>query len=191
MHSDFILDTSNEYIDLIKASFPQVKFTLYKALVSNDVFLSGLSCWVENEEVLESLWSRINSLVASEYQTKLDDDFSSWNIYLAFFTDKKISNALKYTIENDTFFVRKIVFDNQLVELKEEKIAGYFNDHILGKDILVDSVSMKKVLIDPEYSPITQSLLRANIHLGPAKKDKELREAWLDKAILEVGSYEV
>ena len=191
MHSEFVLDTSNEDIDIIKASFPQVKFTLYKALVSNDVFLSGLSCWVENEEVLESLWSRINSLVASEYQTKLDDDFSSWNIYLVFFTDQKISNSLKYTIENDTFFVRKIVSDNQLVELKEEKIAGYFNDHILGKDILVDSVSMKKVLIDPEYSPITQSLLRANIHLGSAKENKELRQAWLDKAILEVGSYEV
>lgn len=189
MHNEFVLDTSNEGIDLISAAFPEAKFTLFKALINNDAFLTGLACWVESEEILDKLWSRINNLVSAEYQTKLDDEYSSWNIYLVFFTPQKISNALKYTIENDTFFVRKIVFDNQLVELKEEKIAGYFNDHMLGKDILVDSISM--VEVEPLYSTITQSLLIANIPLGPGKKDKELRDAWLDKAILEVGSYEV
>lgn len=190
MNSDFVL-VDDQKVDFLSVAFPEADFSLHQAVVAGNIFMSVFSCRIDSEEVLECLWSRINNLIGTEYQTKLDDEYSSWNIYLVFFTSQKISNALKYTIENDTFFVRKIVFDNQLSELKEEHLAGYFNDHILGKDILVESSSMLEVLSEPEYSSITQSLLRANISLGRTKKDKELRAGWLDKAILEVDSYEI
>jgi hypothetical protein len=190
MNSDFVVVDDKE-IGFLSVAFPEADFSLHKAVFAENIFMSVFSCRVDSEKLLECLWSRINNLIGTEYQTKLDDEYSSWSIYLVFFATQKISNALKYTIENDTFFVRKIVFDNQLLELKEEHIARYFNDHILGKDILVDSTSMEKELIEPTYSPITQSLLRANIPLGLANKDKGLREAWLEKTILEVGSYEV
>ncbi|MFT5813659.1 MAG: hypothetical protein ACI9VT_001412 [Psychroserpens sp.] len=190
MNSDFVVVNDQE-VDFLSVAFPEADFSLHKAAVAENIFMSVFSCCVESEKILERLWIRINNLIGTEYQTKLDDEYSSWNIYLVFFTSQKISNALKYTIENDTFFVRKIVFDNKLLELKEGHIAGYINDYILGKDILVNSISMQEVLSEPTYSPITQSLLRANIPLGLTKKDKESRKAWLDKAILEVDSYEV
>ena len=153
--------------------------------------MSAFSCRIENDEMLERLWSRINNLIGTEYQTQLDDEFSSWNIYLVFFTPQRISNALKYTIENDTFFVRKVVFDSQLVQLEKEHIAAYFNDHILGKDIKVESLSIKGVISQPKYSSITQSLLRAKLPLGRTTNEKKSRDVWLDKAILEVDNNEV
>lgn len=190
MHKEFVVDTSNEDVDLISASFPEAKFTLFKAFVNNDAFLTGLSCWFENEEVLEKLWSRINNFVGAEYQSKLENEFSSWNIYLVFFISKKISNSLKYTVENDAFFMRKIIFDNQLVAPEKEHIAKYLNDHILGKNINVECFLATTVADKPQYSSITQSLLNAKLSLGNSPEDKQSRKAWLDNAILEVDENE-
>ncbi|MEY8198115.1 MAG: hypothetical protein RPS47_02625 [Colwellia sp.] len=190
MKSNIYFETFEEGIEFIKASFPEVEFNLFKAFIGESEFLSGFSCWVESEEVLENTWSRITSLIGTEYQSKLADDFSSWNIYLAFFTPKKISNALKYTIENDTFFVRKIVFDSQTVQLEKDHIGKYLNDHILGKDIRVDSISLQGDESEPKYTSITQSLLNAKLPLSNAPKDKQLREAWLDSEFLKVDNDE-
>jgi len=189
MNKDFILMDDKE-VAFLNAVFPEVDFTLHQAMFGENVFMSTFTCRIGSEEILERLWSRINNLIGTEYQTKLNDEFSSWNIYLVFFIPEKISNALKYTIENDTFFMRKITFDNQQVAPEKEHIAEYLNDHILGKDILLEPLLSSKVTDDPKYSLITQSLLNAQLSLGRSTKDKQSREAWLDNAIIEVVNNE-
>ena len=190
MQNEFILG-AGEDIEFLKTAFPEVEFNLYRAMVKENVFMSAFSCRIENEEILEQLWSRINSLIGAEYQTQLLDEFSSWNIYLAFFIPKQVSNVLKYNIENDTFFVRKIVFDSNLEDLEKEVIAINLNSHILGKDISIESQSIQEVISVPEYSSITKRLLSTKLPLGRTGNDKKLRQAWLDKAILEVDNDEI
>jgi hypothetical protein len=189
MNGDFIL-MGNKEVAFLDSAFPEVKFSLHQAMFGENVFMSTFSCMVASEEILEGLWSRINSLIAAEYQTKLNDEFSSWNIYLVFFVLEKISNSLKYTIENDTFFMRKITFDSQLIEPEEKHVTEYLNDHILGKDIKIEPVLSGNVIDEPKYSSITQNLLNAKLSLGPSMKDKQSREAWLDNATLEVDNNE-
>jgi hypothetical protein len=185
MKSDFILMPDKE-VDFLVNAFPEVDFSLYQAIVGENAFMSAFSCRVKNEETLERFWNRINNLIGTEYQTKLDDEFSGWNIYLTFFIPEKISNALKYTIENNTFFVRKIVFDSKFIQREKEQAATYLNNHILGKDIIIEPLLFQEVISEPNYSLTTQKLLNAKLPLGRSASDKASRQVWLDKAILEV-----
>ena len=187
MTNKFVLEPESDF-DFLKSAFPEVELKLYKAIVRDNSFISAFSCWIESEKMLERFWSRINSLIGTEYQTNLDDEFSSWNIYIVFFSSHKISNALKYTIENDTFFVRKIIFDNQADSLEKEQIPKCLDDHILGKDIKIDPILNPSVIVESKYTSITQNLLSANIPLGPTVKEKKSRKKWLDNAILLVDN---
>ncbi|QUM90559.1 hypothetical protein HWV03_18060 [Moritella sp. 36] len=201
----FVLEQDYD-MKLLNLEFPDVEFNLYQALIGGKSFLSAFSCWIENEEILEQFWNRINNLIGIDYQTKLEDEFSSWNIYLVFFIPTTVSNSLKYTIENDTFFMRKIVFDSKLKSLNKDKFSAYLDDHILGKDIYIEQPSSQNVINssiyssvtqdlfamnNSIYSSVTQDLLAMNISLGKSRDEKRMRGAWLDKIILEVENDEV
>jgi len=188
MRTEFHLDLGIN-INFLKDSFPELEFNLYKAKINEHSFFSVISCCIDNEEILDLFWERINNLIGAEYLPTLND-FSSWNMYLALLSPHKIGNALKYTIENDTFFMRKIIFDNQIEHLKNEHISNLLNDYILGDDIQADPLSSQVVLSEPKYSLVTQKLLTAKLSLDRTKSDKELRNAWLDNAILEVDNHE-
>lgn len=189
MTSKFVLESEN-HIEFLRDAFPDIEFNLYQATVSESSFLSVVSVCVGDEKTLERLWSRINNLVGTEYLPKLND-FSSWNMYLAFITPNKLSNALKYMIENDTFFVRKIVFDNHSKKIDKEHITTYLDDHILSADIKVAQNSNQAVINEQKYSSITKCLLSTNLPLGRTIADKKIRDSWLDKLLLEVEKYEI
>ncbi len=187
MKNEFVLQPDSD-IEFLTAAFPAIEFNLYRATVKEDAFLSTFTCWINSEAMLEQLWSRINNLIGAEYQVKLQDEFSSWNIYLAFFIPQQVSNALKYNIENETFFVRKIVVDGKLKHSEPLTIAKYLNDHILGKDIYTEQQSNQAMTNESEYTANTQSLLAAKLPLGRTENDKKMREAWLEQAILGIKS---
>jgi hypothetical protein len=190
MTFEFILESDGE-IEFLDKSFPEIEFNFYRAKIDENSFLSVFSCWVYNEELLEKFWSRINNLIGTEYQIKLHDEFSSWNIYLAFFIPTEISNALKYNIENETFFMRKVVFDSKEEVLDKAKISTYLNNHILGKDIRIEKKSNQEADDESSYSSVTQKLLADKLPMSKARDDKELREKWLAKVISEVKNDEV
>ncbi|MFT5621799.1 MAG: hypothetical protein ACI9GY_000711 [Brevundimonas sp.] len=189
----FEFDLESEVdIEFLNEAFPDVEFSLHRAKIGENSFLTVFSCWVENEELLEMFWSRINNLIGTEYQTKLQDEFSSWNIYLAFFIPAEVSNALKYNIENETFFMRKVVFDSKEKALDKVNISTYLNNHILGKDIRIEQRSNQEADDDESsYSFVTQKLLADKLPMSKARDDKELREKWLTKVISEVNIDEV
>jgi hypothetical protein len=188
----FEFDLESEVdIEFLNEAFPDVEFSLHRAKIGENSFLTVFSCWVENEELLEMFWSRINNLIGTEYQTKLHDEFSSWNIYLAFFIPAEVSNALKYNIENETFFMRKVVFDSKEKALDKASISTYLNNHILGKDIRIEQRSNQEADPESSYSSVTQKLLADKLPMSKARDDKELREKWLAKVISEVKNNEV
>jgi hypothetical protein len=190
MTFEFIMESEGE-IEFLDKAFPEIEFNFYRAKIDENSFLSVFSCWVENEELLEKFWSRISNLIGTEYQIELHDEFSSWNIYLAFFIPTEISNALKYNIENETFFMRKVVFDSKEKDLDKANVSTYLNNHILGKDIRIEQNLIHEVADESSYSPVTQKLLADNLPLGKTQNDKEQRQRWLAKVISEVKNDEV
>jgi hypothetical protein len=190
MMNDFMLNDSID-IGFLKSAFPEYEFNLYQAIVNEGCFMTAISCCVANESVLEKTWSRINNLIGTEYQTKLLEEYSRWNIYLVFFMTDQVDNALKYAIENDTVFLRKIVCDTDIVEPREVGLKKYINDHILGKDIALESKSIPSKGPFTPLSSTTKSLLMAKLPLGRGVEDSLRRKAWLDSAILKVVSNEI
>lgn len=60
---------------------------------------------------LNQKWKQIRDDIALHFQATLQKEIERWNIYIFYFTDKPISDELKYAIENDHYCARKLVFD--------------------------------------------------------------------------------
>jgi hypothetical protein len=79
---------------------------------------------------LENNWREISNFIALHFQSKLENKFEIWNIYLFFKMPAKVESPLKYLIENDTFSSRKIIIE---AEASNEAII---NEHIMNTDLL-------------------------------------------------------
>jgi hypothetical protein len=97
-----------------------------------------ISVCIDNVADLELKWEKIDSSVAAIYQSKFEDDFERWNLYLIFFVKECVPKVLKYKIDNDKFSSRKIVRDNFEFIAKQSqnnKIENYIREKILEVEI--------------------------------------------------------
>ncbi|HEX7868704.1 MAG TPA: ABC-three component system middle component 1 [Chryseobacterium sp.] len=88
----------------------------------------------KNFNDLEKCWKDFNSLITAEYLIKLTDDFSKWNSYIFFITEK-IPKSLKYEIENNKFSTRKIVIEMGKPVITDKLIDIIISEHIVNDDI--------------------------------------------------------
>ncbi len=127
-------------IDDIQKSF-KVEFEgcslEYQAAALNNGIVHCFFTNIPSEIVLKDTWVQISNFIAIKFQNKLDNEFERWNIYLFYRIENQISRDLHYLIENDTFSSRKIIID--IRKSKEDIIR----EHILNKDMTVDSVSIQ------------------------------------------------
>ena len=92
----------------------------------------------ENELDLLKSWEDIYKTIALDFQTKLTNEFSIWNIYLVFQTNSPISKQLKYNIENNTFSSRKIVIEN------DRDFNTVVNEKILSSHLKIENPKSQK-----------------------------------------------
>jgi 5'(3')-deoxyribonucleotidase len=123
---DIILDDLKEEFSDITFSYEEINYE------------GKLPCFfieIENKDRLAEIWMKVSDIIAVNYQSRLSEEFSIWNIYLFFLTKTPIENELKYLIENDTFSSRKIVVD-EYVDFK-----SVIEKYILNTDIIIESTS--------------------------------------------------
>jgi hypothetical protein len=96
-------------------------------------------------DYLEKNWRKISNFIALNFQNNLENEFERWNIYVFFLNAKKVSNELKYKIENDTFSSRKIVVD---YETNQNSIVS---NHILNNNLRINKGSVN--ITDDEFQP--------------------------------------
>lgn len=89
----------------------------------------AFSITARSEEELKNIWITTSNFIAINFQAKIKDQFSKWNIYLFFQIQGNISDDLKYKIENSTFSSRKIVIEG------EKPLSSLINLHILNNDL--------------------------------------------------------
>ena len=124
------------HIDLVFLDeFTDVKFEYYRSNISDDEdsFFSIFTCYMTDQNQLSRNYEEITNFIATDFQSNLVSDFSRWNIYLVFVVSEKVGKDIKYKIENDKYFVRKIVFENS--ELGDCPILQFLNQHILCTDL--------------------------------------------------------
>ena len=124
----------------LKREFEEIDFSFFHTRPNSE-----MSCFVatiEHEGMLNEYWLRIASVIAAEYQSKLET-LEVWNIYLVFLVKQgEVSKRLKYKIENDKFSMRKLLAP---CITTEDEIVRYLNNEILGADL------PEKANIDKEF----------------------------------------
>lgn len=92
-----------------------------------------------NNSNLESNWKKINSALSELINEYLDSSFKKWNVYIIYIVTDLVSKELKYKIENNTFFARKMVEDNYSSDFKDENIEKLISEHIMFNDLQINS----------------------------------------------------
>lgn len=109
----------------------------------------AIYCQLNSEKELERLWDKINSIVAMEISDFLKNDYERWNIYCFYNSKGKVNNSLKYKIENDTFFCRKIVISDKKTEIN---MIDLIDEFIINSDICIE---LEKNMVPEKYTPST------------------------------------
>ncbi|MFT6901964.1 MAG: hypothetical protein ACJAXS_002171 [Colwellia sp.] len=195
MKSSFI--KHDEKLKFLSDAYSSIEFELYTSIVdpgvSTEKFMSAIVCKISHQKSLSLYWEEISSLISVEYQSKLNEEYSRWNIYLLFLADCSIENQLKYKVENDTFFVRKLVIDNVSQVIGERSVDTYLNCLILGDDLISNSSESKynEVVIENQYSLTTQRLISEEFPLTSSEKDKKQRIKWLKNELSRIEDNEI
>lgn len=180
------IEVNAKQVEFLSTAFPDVNFKLFQSYINHSAYFSVFYCTLADEGLLQQLWKRINNLISIEYQTQIEDDFTRWNIYLVFSIPMKISNSLKYLIENDTYFMRKIINDCN----DKKEIVSYLDNHILGKDIFFGPSDIPKE-VEIQYSQITLDLLSADLPLNRSQESQKARDEWLNGLFQGADSNEI
>ncbi|MCG3692499.1 ABC-three component system middle component 1 [Aliarcobacter butzleri] len=131
-----------------------------------------------NGKLFDNLTSTL-SMLLEEY---LQDDFKRWNVYFIYITAEPVTKEIKYKVENDTFFARKIVEDNYLFQLSDENIKNIISEHIDFTDLKINVTQ-----------PI-QEIYESNSEVYLKLKDKDsINEKQIDEILksLEGISHEI
>lgn len=91
-----------------------------------------------NGAILNSIWKQINSVLSEYLAEYLDSPFKKWNVYILFIATDTVSKELKYEIENNKFFARKIVVDNYHEQLTDENIEKLISKYITINDLNIE-----------------------------------------------------
>ncbi|TBU98896.1 hypothetical protein DNJ95_06500 [Stutzerimonas kirkiae] len=97
------------------------------------------------------LWGQIASIIAYEFQAKLDNKLEAWNIYLVFIVSDPVSKSIKYQIENDKFSMRKLVVGDVRADFS---IEDFLNNELLGADLNIKEVLQHEALKDADVSAL-------------------------------------
>lgn len=110
-------------------------------LVKNDFIVlimkfKKLDQFIENNA---KLFDSLTSSLSMYLEIYLNDDFKRWNVYVIYLAEELVSREIKYKIENDPFFARKIVEDNYSLELTDESIEKLISEHVMLNDLQINS----------------------------------------------------
>lgn len=148
------ISKSTQSIEFLSKQFPRAAFSLYRS--EPEDYISCFVCWLKDESDLLYLWKKVASVIAYEYQTKLENKFDAWNIYLAFITPSPVNKSTKYEIENDKFSMRKMVISEANENFDPEL---HLNNEILGTDLKLSAVfSYKPPMDETQLKPLHEKL---------------------------------
>jgi len=122
--------TSNNLNELMSNyNLNNLKVVEYK---SNSIIIFLDFQTIEN---LAENWKNINNVLSEDIDEFINTLIMRWNVYCIYTTIEDVNKELKYKIQNNTFFARKIVEDNYTLDLSEENIKKLISSHISFDDL--------------------------------------------------------
>ncbi len=124
---------NNDEINNLIKKYSLEDIQIYKILFGIKLIVSFV--YEKNELELRDNWEKINNVLSEYLEDFIEENSVRWNIYIVYLVDEKVSKELEYKIENDTFFSRKIVEDNYILDLSDENINKLISNHISFDDL--------------------------------------------------------
>jgi len=154
----------------IKKSFELSHFTIGTIHFGGDVIV----CMVKfkDEKVLKKQWKEFNSYLTVKFIPSVKDEYSKWNFYIFYFSEKKVDKPLKYEIENNKFSSRKIVIEN-CESITEEVIKNSITEHITNDNIQIN-LENKQILTFKKNVSLAKIIDNFSIN---KKNDDDLQNA--------------
>lgn len=176
-------------LSFLKNIAPDVDFSFFQS----DDERHFISCFVahfSDNEACAKYWQLINNEIAVEYQSSLQDDFLSWNIYLTLVTPSAMDKHLKYRIENDRFALRKLVLAGPTFASESGAVVREaLENSILGQDLKLSDV--KGGLYDQfENSNSFRDFLSTSsqLPLDGKERSSEVRRRRINELLEHLGS---
>ncbi|WP_146038483.1 MULTISPECIES: ABC-three component system middle component 1 [unclassified Pseudomonas] len=167
------MQLSNGEIDLsyLTNEFQDVSFRSFTS--EEKSLITCFACWFDSQENLVQYWEPIQNLLSSHFNSQSPS--SKWNVYLALFSPTALSKQHKYSIQNDKFFARKIVFDDKPVDPNSEDAIQLLRNDLLGLDLnLVNKSESTK----DEYKSQLSNYITTNL-----PENKSLRSSFIKSLI--------
>jgi len=152
-------DSKPVFLRNIVNRYPDIQIELEE--INPPDFIPIFFILFSNDKQLTETWSDLNLYIAVNFQTILESEFSTWNIYLFFMLPSPVKKSLKYKIENDTFSSRKIVIESEITH------QNIISEHILNDNLQV----MEKGQAKDEFvkNSVISSILEGRIIKGRKK----------------------
>ncbi|MFM2580652.1 ABC-three component system middle component 1 [Vibrio fortis] len=152
----------------MKAAYEVDDIKIIKTNFVSDFYV--VFCRFSKEAELKSLWDKLNSVISAELSCDFKNDFERWNLYFFYLCERKVKDSIKYQIENDKYFSRKILIDDSKLKLTSESI-----EHLISKNIINDDLILSDSKKDDNISYTSSSIVYNLIDLEKIndKKDSE------------------
>ena len=163
------------------------KINVYEiSMGMEDDYITAFCARTSSKDTLQSDWLALTDSINNGYLTGVDSDFLHWNSYLLFIVDEEIlkSDGFEFEIENDKFYMRKIVEHNVQSSINEEEIIRLLNRKILSTEIEYPPISETSLkpcenLLTKPVLIYQDSLIDKKFSVGMTDAAKEQREQWL------------
>ena len=144
-------------------------------------------CLVFDKETdLNEQWEGIADVLNYEYLSSNEPtDFERWNNYLIFVVRGGVSLETKYEIENDKFYMRKLVleFSNEKYEILKEKTIALLNDKLLLGGVYLSNNRCNNDEWKDLLGEYSKSIASENITSGRDKVSKMARIDWINRML--------
>ncbi|MDE1347637.1 ABC-three component system middle component 1 [Vibrio aestuarianus] len=126
-----------DHAEEMKAAYEVDDIKIIKTNFVSDFYV--VFCRFSKEGELKSLWDKLNSVISAELSCDFKNDFERWNLYFFYLCERKVKDSVKYQIENDKYFSRKILIDDSKLKLTSESIEYLISKNIINDDLILTS----------------------------------------------------
>ncbi|PQJ89362.1 ABC-three component system middle component 1 [Aliivibrio sifiae] len=163
-----------------------IEFFVLSTSICNSARINTFCCIISSTDILSEKWKEISDNLNYEYFSKyVPSDFERWNNYLVFVCLDSLPEELKYEIENDKFYMRKIVLDLSQVEKPnmQQAVREILDEKLLLSNVNLSTEKKRNNNWNESLGDYSKSIVLEKISAGRDAKSKSMREIWLNKLL--------
>ncbi|GEA21724.1 ABC-three component system middle component 1 [Vibrio harveyi] len=177
---------SFKVIDKYKIHNDKSEVFILSANLLDNADINAFCVFVKESKELSKHWKSISDEINYDYlHNYKPSEFERWNNYLVYVCGEDIETSLKYEIENDKFYMRKIAISASEIQCNtvQDYVIG-----ILNKKLLLTSVTQRKRDVDniewkSSLNDYSISIESSNITTGRDAKSIKMRNQWIDQML--------